>query len=94
MMLKLVLILISLHCLICSTSCQEYDTQTYINLLKTNRTFQDFYLPHLNSYVHYIDWVLNDAERNITFNCQNDLNHLRNALLKKDEFALKCKCMS
>lgn len=74
-------------------NCQEYDNQAYLNLLKTDSSIQKLYLPHLNDYLYYIDLILNDTNRNISDKCENDLLHLKEGLLKKEEFALNCKSL-
>lgn len=86
MLIKQVLVLIGFLLYFCN--CQEYNIQTYINLLKKNSSFQSVYLSHLTDYVYYMDLVLNDNNRNLTFKCESDLKHLKNGLLKREEFAL------
>ena len=89
MLLKTISIIL-INLLLSSSNCQEYDTQIYANLLRQNSSLSNLYLPHLNDYIYYLDFVLNDS--NVSFKCQNDINHLKQGLLTKQEFALNCEC--
>lgn len=75
----------------CVVNCKYYEKDVYLTTIKSNENALRFLNPDFANYLTLFDSLLDDKSSNLTTVCKTSLETLRQGLVNKDEWALKCK---
>ena len=69
----------------------EFEKRVYFDTILSNENAFKFFNPDFEKYLQVFDLILNGKDKNITKECENNLRTIKQSLIKKEEWAMKCK---
>ena len=69
----------------------EFEKSVYFSSILNNENTFKWFNPGFDQYISLFDLILNDRNQSIGLECQKSLKIIRRDLIKKEEWALKCK---